>query len=66
MSSENSNGKVVEEDYLTPEEIAKKFKLRKTFLYRLARSGKIPCYRFGGRIIRFKASDILAYASKQK
>lgn len=65
MNSENNNGKV-EEDYLTPEEIAKKFKLRKTFLYRLARSGKIPCYRFGGRIIRFKASDVLAYASKQK
>lgn len=37
----------MKEEYLTPEEVAKKLKVAKETIYRMARSGRIPAFKFG-------------------
>lgn len=35
------------DEYLTLEEVSKKLKVNKTTVYRMAKKGKIPAFRFG-------------------
>ena len=37
----------MKEEYLTPEEVAEKLKVTKTTVYRMARKGTIPAFKFG-------------------
>lgn len=37
----------MDEEYLTPEEVAIKLKVAKETVYRMARSGRIPAFKFG-------------------
>lgn len=37
----------MDEKYLTPEEVANRLKVNKVTIYRMARSGRIPAFKFG-------------------
>ncbi len=37
----------MKEEFLTLEEVAKKLKVTKTTVYRMARKGEIPAFKFG-------------------
>ncbi len=47
------------EDFLTPEQLAKKLSVSRVFLYKLCEQGRIPFFRVGGKkVIRFSPSAI--------
>ncbi len=48
----------MEEDLLTPEELAKKWKVSRIWIYRLAQQGRIPFIRVAGKILRFHPAEI--------
>lgn len=56
-----------QEEYLTPEQVAEKLKVKKITIYRMARSGKIPAIKFGKswRISSIKLAEFLEKESNK-
>lgn len=56
------------EEYLTPEQVAEKLKVKKITIYRMARSGKLPAIKFGKswRISSIKLAEFLEKESNKK
>ncbi|MBI2019056.1 helix-turn-helix domain-containing protein [Candidatus Daviesbacteria bacterium] len=52
---------LLEEEYLTPEEVAKILKVEKITIYRMCRAGKLPAVKFGKvwRISSKKLREVL-------
>jgi excisionase family DNA binding protein len=46
------------EDFLTPEELAKKWKVSRVWIYRLVQQNRIPFIRVAGKVLRFHPSEI--------
>jgi len=44
---------------LTATELARVLKVRPETIYRLRKSGRIPCYRLGQRRVRFDLEEVL-------
>ena len=56
MSTDETNG------YLTVQQVADRFNLTVKSVYRYVKEGSIPYYRLAGKAIRFKQSEIEAWA----
>lgn len=54
-----------EEEYLTIEEAAKKLKVSEITIYRMARRGEIPAFKFG-RSWRISSNDLKALFERSK
>ena len=48
------------EDWITALEVGEKIRLTPDTILLLARRGRIPCYRMGRRIIRFRLHEVIA------
>lgn len=46
---------------LRPNEVAERWCCSSKVVYRLIQEGKLPAYRFGGRLLRLKIEDVEAY-----
>ena len=46
---------------LRPDEVAERWQCSKKLVYRLIQEGKLPAYRFGGRLLRLKLEDVERY-----
>ena len=53
------------EELISPEESSKLLKVSKTWPYKMAKRGRLPCYRLEG-VIRFKRVDIEAYLERSR
>lgn len=56
---------IKDEIYLSPEDLAKKFNISLSSVYKLVRSGEIPSIRLG-KIYRIPESDLTTYLRRQK
>lgn len=56
---------IVPDDYLTPEEVAKRLRVAKSALYERLGRGDIPNVRFG-RSIRVREADVARYLSHHR
>lgn len=56
----------MEEEYLTIEEVAKRLKMSRITIYRMARTGKLPAVKFGKswRISSKKLSELFESRNK--
>ncbi len=56
-----------QEEYLTPEQVAEKLKVKKITIYRMARTGKLPAIKFGKswRINSIKLAEFLEKESNK-
>lgn len=52
-------------EYLTAKEVVAIYGIERCSLYRLARTGKIPCINLGQRLIRFSKADIDQYLKRR-
>jgi len=48
------------EPLLTAEELSARLNVPSSHCYAMARSGKWPCVKVGGRYVRFRASEVLS------
>ncbi len=46
------------EEFLTAEQLAKKFGVSRVWIYRLVAQKRIPFFRLGGKVVRFSPSEI--------
>ncbi len=53
------------EELISPKELSKLLKVSKTWPYKMAKRGRLPCYRLEG-VIRFKRADIEAYLERSR
>jgi excisionase family DNA binding protein len=53
------------EELISPKELSKLLKVSKTWPYKMAKRGRLPCYRLEG-VIRFKRVDIEAYLERSR
>lgn len=51
------------EEFLTPDELAKKFKVDRSWVYRQVRETDLPRIKCG-KYLRFRLSDVLAYLER--
>jgi excisionase family DNA binding protein len=48
-------------EILTADELAERWKVEKTFVYRKTRSGEIPCIPLPGKVYRYRLDVIEAF-----
>ena len=53
------------EELISPKELSKLLKVSKTWPYKMAKRGRLPCYRLEG-VIRFKRVDIEAFLERSR
>jgi excisionase family DNA binding protein len=53
------------EELISPKELSKLLNVSKTWPYKMAKRGCLPCYRLEG-VIRFKRADIEAYLERSR
>lgn len=57
-------GKV--DEFLTPGDVSRWLKVSKPWPYVMVKRGLLPCYKLGGRPIRFKRSDIEEFLQQSR
>jgi excisionase family DNA binding protein len=46
------------ETFLTPDELSKRLKISRVWIYKLCDQGRIPFFRLAGKVIRFREEEI--------
>lgn len=54
------------EDFITPEELAKRWKVSRQWIYRLVQGDRIPFFRLAGKVIRFSPEAIAQWLEKNQ
>lgn len=60
-----SNGESFVSDLLTAAEAARFLRVSESTFVRLVRSGQIPSYRIGKRIVRYRSADLVAFLERR-
>ena len=53
------------EEFVTPKEVCKLFRVSSTWPYEVAKRGRVPYYKLEG-VVRFKKSDIEAFIERHR
>ena len=53
------------EEWVSPKELSRLLKVSKTWPYKMAKKGRIPCYRLEG-VVRFRQADVQAFFDRSK
>ncbi|WP_010259839.1 helix-turn-helix transcriptional regulator [Treponema primitia] len=56
----------IQERPLTIDQASEFLNFKKSYLYKLVCSGKVPCYRPGGKRVFFKLSDLKEYVYRHR
>ena len=56
----------IEQEFLKPTEVAKRFSISEAHLRKWAKAGIIPCYRLADRTTRYKVEEVEAWLDSRK
>ncbi len=57
---------LLDNEILTPQELAKALKVSRVYIYKLVERGELPFLRVGGKVIRFNRAEIEAWLEESR